>query len=357
MTQSLLFDTHLPDILNCLANLSNDEVFTPPDVANQMLDMLPEELFKSPDTKFLDPACKTGVFLREIAKRLLKNRIPQYDEKLKKINKKKKQNMPLTDEDEMFLEDLQRAVDHIFQNQLYGIAITQLTSLLSPYFLIGKCAMGEDPREALRQQEQQERQAPVPTQEWLSMHYLERYGDAGILVGYYKNKEHLQWIMGRNKKGTLVYNVRLAENGGDQRHGAHTANYYDKQKVRFAVLYTGDYEQTGDYKVFLVKDTAKKVGPEVMEREWYPKDDPNGKITGSYYFYRFFEEVSLGEIDIAGMIDFAKRKMRNEPGPRTEYEPLFLTCREALDNNLRTSLNPHKNQVIAENIQAPLNPN
>ena len=60
-----------PDVLSCLANLSNDEVFTPPEVVNQMLDALPEELFSNPDTTFLDPACKTGVFLREIAKRLI----------------------------------------------------------------------------------------------------------------------------------------------------------------------------------------------------------------------------------------------------------------------------------------------
>ena len=58
-----------PDVLSCLANLSNDEVFTPPEVANAMLDMLPQELFSNPNTKFLDPGCKSGVFLREIAKR------------------------------------------------------------------------------------------------------------------------------------------------------------------------------------------------------------------------------------------------------------------------------------------------
>ena len=59
-----------PDVLNCLANLSNDEVFTPPTLANQVLDLLPLELFKSADTKFLDPFTKSGVFLREIVKRL-----------------------------------------------------------------------------------------------------------------------------------------------------------------------------------------------------------------------------------------------------------------------------------------------
>ncbi len=98
--------TYNPDVLTCLANLSNDEVFTPPDVVNAMLDMLPQELFTDPNTTFLDPACKTGVFLREIAKRLIKG-----------LEKK--------------IPDLQTRVDHIFHRQLFGIAITQLTALLS----------------------------------------------------------------------------------------------------------------------------------------------------------------------------------------------------------------------------------
>lgn len=95
-----------PDILSCLADLSNDEVFTPPDIANQLLDMLPQELFRSPDTKFLDPACKSGVFLREIAKRLIAG---------------------LADK----IPNLQERCDWIFHHQLYGIAITELTSLLA----------------------------------------------------------------------------------------------------------------------------------------------------------------------------------------------------------------------------------
>lgn len=60
-----------PDVLTCLANLSNDEVFTPPKIVNNMLDMLPSDLWSNPDAKFLDPVSKTGVFLREIAKRLM----------------------------------------------------------------------------------------------------------------------------------------------------------------------------------------------------------------------------------------------------------------------------------------------
>ena len=104
---SELYDkTYNPDVLSCLANLSNDEVFTPPEVANQMLDMLPVEIWSDPNATFLDPACKSGVFLREIAKRLiegLESEIPDLDERL----------------------------EHIFKKQLYGVAITELTSLLS----------------------------------------------------------------------------------------------------------------------------------------------------------------------------------------------------------------------------------
>lgn len=95
-----------PDVLSCLANLSNDEVFTPPELANRMLDLLPQELWSNPDARFLDPACKSGVFLREIAKRLIAGLAP-------------------------VIPDLQQRVDHIFTRQLYGIAITELTSLLS----------------------------------------------------------------------------------------------------------------------------------------------------------------------------------------------------------------------------------
>lgn len=103
---TFLKELHKPDILDCIAHLSSDEVFTPPKLVNEMLNLLPPELFTSPDTKFLDTGCKSGVFLREIAKRLiegLKEQIP----------------------------DLQQRIEHIFTKQLYGIAITELTGLLA----------------------------------------------------------------------------------------------------------------------------------------------------------------------------------------------------------------------------------
>ncbi len=108
-----------PDVLTCLANLSNDEVFTPPNLVNDILDLLPVELWSNPDAKFLDPVCKSGVFLREIAKRIDKG----LEDKIPDINKR---------------------ITHIFKNQLYGIAITELTSLLSRRSVYGsKTANGK----------------------------------------------------------------------------------------------------------------------------------------------------------------------------------------------------------------------
>ena len=66
-----LIKKYNPDLLTCLANLSNDEVFTPPKTANQMLDLLPQDIWNNEHVSFLDPACKTGVILREITRRLI----------------------------------------------------------------------------------------------------------------------------------------------------------------------------------------------------------------------------------------------------------------------------------------------
>lgn len=104
-----------PDVLTCISNLSNDEVFTPPELANQMLDTLADSWAANNDganiwadsrVTFLDPCTKSGVFLREITKRLTKG---------------------LQEE----IPDLQERVDHILTKQVYGIGITRLTSLLA----------------------------------------------------------------------------------------------------------------------------------------------------------------------------------------------------------------------------------
>lgn len=95
-----------PDVLTCLANLSSDEVFTPPKLANEILDLLPQKIWSDKNARFLDPVCKSGVFLREIAKRL--------DVGLETI-----------------IPDKQERINHICNNQLSGIGITEMTSLLS----------------------------------------------------------------------------------------------------------------------------------------------------------------------------------------------------------------------------------
>jgi site-specific DNA-methyltransferase (adenine-specific) len=95
-----------PDVLTCIANLSSDEVFTPPRLVNQILDLLPAQIWSDKNARFLDPGCKSGVFLREIAKRLDKGLEKQIPSRQKRMN-------------------------HIFKNQLYGLPITELTALLS----------------------------------------------------------------------------------------------------------------------------------------------------------------------------------------------------------------------------------
>lgn len=104
-----------PDVLSCIANLSNDEVFTPPELANRMLDALAEawaadhdgaDIWTDPSVKFLDPFTKSGVFLREVTSRLTNG---------------------LEDE----IPDLQERVDHILTEQVFGIGVTYLTSLLA----------------------------------------------------------------------------------------------------------------------------------------------------------------------------------------------------------------------------------
>lgn len=117
-----------PDVLTCIANLSNDEVFTPPEFANRMLDTLAEAWARDQDganlwadstVRFLDPCTKSGVFLREITSRLTKG---------------------LADE----IPDLQERVNHILTKQVFGIATTHLTSLLARRSVYcSKHALGE----------------------------------------------------------------------------------------------------------------------------------------------------------------------------------------------------------------------
>ncbi len=97
---------HSTDILTMVSSLSSDEKFTPPNIANKMLDLLPSDLWNNHEIKFLDPFSKTGVFLREITSRL----IDGLEEKF---------------------PDLEERINHILRHQVFGLGITELTSLIS----------------------------------------------------------------------------------------------------------------------------------------------------------------------------------------------------------------------------------
>ena len=100
------FRHHVPDILDCLAQLSNDEVPTPPKLARAMLDLLPDEVWSQPDLVWLDPFSKSGVFLREIATRLFEG---------------------LAD----WEPDFGARREHILRNMLHGASITEMTGIIS----------------------------------------------------------------------------------------------------------------------------------------------------------------------------------------------------------------------------------
>jgi len=108
------------DILEVISNLSNDEVFTPPKVVNSVLDLLPEEVWTDPDLRWLDPGTKTGVFLREVTRRLMQGLAEAIPGEVERL-------------------------EHILKNMVFGIAITELTSLMARRSLYcSKDASGEE---------------------------------------------------------------------------------------------------------------------------------------------------------------------------------------------------------------------
>lgn len=197
---------------------------------------------------------------------------------------------------------------------------------LSQYFIIEKCNMGQDPKDVLKKSIDQELQKPLSvSSQWLTLHYLERYKDKGILFGYYKNDSHLQWILGNNDKGSLVYNVRLLVKGEAPRDGANTSYYYEKKDIQFVVLYTDDVEETGKFRVFHVKDTASKITDKRMRDTWYPFD-----VNGSYFFFRFDEEITLGKLKIRELLANLRRNYFEEFGSYVNGVPMVTTAEDVL---------------------------
>lgn len=95
-----------PDILEVIANLSNNEIFTPPRVANEVLDLLPEEVWTNPTLRWLDPGAKTGIFPREITRRLM---------------------LGLAE----VMPDENNRLHHILGEMVYAVAVTEMTAMMS----------------------------------------------------------------------------------------------------------------------------------------------------------------------------------------------------------------------------------
>lgn len=93
--------TIVEDLQNGMARIP--EIITPQKVVKAMVDMLPEEVWSS-HTVFLDPACKGGEYLKEIYDRLMETEsiIAEYPNQFERSY-------------------------HILLNQLYGIALSQVS--------------------------------------------------------------------------------------------------------------------------------------------------------------------------------------------------------------------------------------
>ena len=133
-----------PDILEVIADLSNDEVFTPPKIANAVLDLLPEDIWSNPELRLLDPGTKTGVFLREATKRLMVGL-------------------------ETALPDEKERLDHILGNQVFGMAITELTSLIARRTLY--CSKTADGPESITDMATLTLRSPMPNSSAANKHW------------------------------------------------------------------------------------------------------------------------------------------------------------------------------------------
>jgi site-specific DNA-methyltransferase (adenine-specific) len=99
---SAALEGRVPDVLETLAQLPNDEVYTHPKVVTAMLDSLPSDVWSKHDWKWLDPATKSGAFLREIYRRLMTG-LYSWE------------------------PDAKTRREHILRNMIYGSSITEIT--------------------------------------------------------------------------------------------------------------------------------------------------------------------------------------------------------------------------------------
>lgn len=198
--------------------------------------------------------------------------------------------------------------------QFAGENATILSQLKDSFYVV-PCKLGDDPKTLLPEVAPLVEGIQVPSS-FLTMHYLERYLDKTILVGCYHDEAHLNWILGKNDKGTLIYNIRV----GKEREGGQIKAHLDKMVVSFVVLYEYGHEHENKYRVFHVHHHAY-IKEDRMRETLYPSEPK-----GNYFCYVFDEEVTLGKLDIQRLIS----QKRIDDREYVDGAPIFMTGKELI---------------------------
>ena len=239
------------------------------------------------------------------------------------------------DAEEFLKENFQQLLGKVFTpyriegpQPYYSLALDQDTKfqdenefvldLVETGFYCKPCKLGDNPAEILPKVEQTV--VPAAPISLLTTHHIQRYPDQYFLIGCYHSEEQLDWIMGKNDKGTNLYNVRLKRRRSVARDGALSPTYLAGLDVKFVILYEYDAENEG-YRVFHVHHNAT-MNEDRMRKAWYPNPQ------GNYFCYVFDEEVHLStKLNLPEIILNAKSS-----ADYVEGMPIFKTGEE-LSNN------------------------
>ena len=198
--------------------------------------------------------------------------------------------------------------------QFAGENATILSQLKDSFYVV-PCKLGDDPKTLLPEVAPLAEGIQVPSS-FLTMHYLERYLDKTILVGCYHDEAHLNWILGKNDKGSLIYNIRV----GKEREGGQIKAHLDKMVVSFVVLYEYGHEHENKYRVFHVHHHAY-IKEDRMRETLYPSEPK-----GNYFCYVFDEEVTLGKLDVQRLIS----QKRIDDREYIDGAPIFMSGKEII---------------------------
>lgn len=190
---------------------------------------------------------------------------------------------------------------------------------LKDAFYYTECHIGDDPRHDLPKVDPIRKSLAAVPSSFLTQHHLENYEKKGslVVIGCYRNSAHLDWILGKNDKGTLIYNIRADK----ERDGGYTKTELSKKPVAFVILYQYGHESEGKYRVFHVHHHAF-IKKDRMESTGYPSE-----AKSDYFCYVFDEEVTLGKIDINSAIS----QYRMSSPDFKEGQPIFITCKDLIN--------------------------